>query len=71
MTVAGSLLVLQLIDNGLGFDPSSVEEGNGLASMRRRADKLRGTFETDSQPGAGTTITLTVPLDGQRRFRKT
>jgi signal transduction histidine kinase len=70
MTVAGSLLVLQLIDNGLGFDPSSVEEGNGLASMRRRADKLRGKFETASQPGEGTTITLTVPLDAQRRFRK-
>ncbi len=69
LKVSGGLLVLKLSDNGLGFDPSSVDEGNGLASMRRRAEKLSGKLVTDSQPGAGTSITLTVPLDGQRRVR--
>ena len=69
MSVEGRLLVLKLVDNGRGFDPSLPVDGNGLASMRRRADKLKGKLETDSQPGAGTTITFTVPLDGQRRFR--
>ncbi|PYS51806.1 MAG: hypothetical protein DMF68_03130 [Acidobacteria bacterium] len=62
-------LILKLSDNGKGFDVKEVSEhagyskgGNGLISMRRRAEDLGGSFEIDSRPGEGTSITLKVPL---------
>jgi two-component sensor histidine kinase len=61
MKLEDRLLVLELADNGRGFDPTSAGEGNGLASMRRRAQKLRGKLEIDSNPGKGTKIRMTVP----------
>ena len=58
----GSHLVLSVADNGVGFDTSRESHGQGLASMRRRAERLNGTLEIQSSPGAGTTVTLRVPL---------
>ena len=62
---SGSLL-LELRDNGKGFVPSQAGEGNGLASMRERARRLRGEFEVVTANGHGTTLRLVVPLDRQR-----
>ena len=62
-------LELKLVDNGRGFDPKEAGDGNGLASMRRRAEKLGGTIHFESEAGQGTKITITVPLDGNRRAR--
>jgi signal transduction histidine kinase len=59
-TTAG--LVLSVADNGVGFDTSVESTGQGLASLRRRAARLRGTLEMRSAPSAGTTVTLRVPL---------
>lgn len=62
-------LVLKLTDNGKGFDVATVSEhtrsskgGNGLISMRRRAQELGGSFEITSVSGQGTSTTLRVPL---------
>lgn len=60
-------LSLKLSDNGKGFDTSSAMEGNGLASMRRRALNLGGKIEVISHPGSGATIRLRVPVDGHRK----
>ena len=49
-------------DNGIGFDPSLGRPGHlGLASMRERVTRLGGRLDIASAPGAGTTITATVP----------
>ena len=49
-------------DDGIGFDPSLGRPGHlGLASMRDRAARLVGRLDIASAPGAGTTITATVP----------
>jgi signal transduction histidine kinase len=56
----GSELLLQVSDNGEGFDPAIESEGQGLMSMRRRARTLNGTIEIVSRAGAGTTIRLRV-----------
>jgi ligand-binding sensor domain-containing protein/signal transduction histidine kinase len=56
-------LVMRVCDDGRGFERQSGDgQGHGLASMRERARRLRGTFRADSEPGGGTVLTLTVPL---------
>lgn len=56
-------LVLQVTDDGLGFDPSLVPAGHyGLSGMRERLALLGGHLTIDSQPGQGTRLTATLPL---------
>jgi PAS domain S-box-containing protein len=55
-------VVLRIVDDGRGFDPTDIPEGHlGLAGMRARADKIDGRLAISSRPGAGTTIELSVP----------
>ena len=61
LRVAGKWLVLTLTDDGLGFDPLSVEEGHGLASMKRRAASLGGDLQIISGAGDGTIVNLKIP----------
>jgi ligand-binding sensor domain-containing protein/two-component sensor histidine kinase len=61
---AGSL-TLSIRDDGSGFDPALDSDGNGLASIRRRAEELAGSLRIDSTPGRGTTVRLLVPLGRQ------
>jgi len=58
----GNQACLQISDNGIGFDPQMVIQGNGLKHMEKRAKELNGYFELNASPGKGTTITLTIPL---------
>ena len=55
-------LVLTLNDDGKGFDTAQPSEGNGLESMRHRAERMGGRLEVDSPSGEGTTVTLKAPL---------
>jgi two-component system sensor histidine kinase DegS len=50
-------------DNGKGFDPDSLQQGNnlGLRLIRERAEMLGGTFEVDSNIGKGSRISFSVP----------
>jgi len=59
---AGSVLTLQVSDNGCGFDPAATIRGNGLDNMERRMISLQGSCLVASQPGAGTKVTLEFPL---------
>jgi ligand-binding sensor domain-containing protein/signal transduction histidine kinase len=54
-------LILTVRDDGTGFDPSVESGGHGMASMRRRGDRLGGALEIRSGNPAGTTVTVTVP----------
>jgi PAS domain S-box-containing protein len=52
-------LVLQIRDNGRGFDPSTVPAGHfGINFIRERVREIGGTFSIDSEPGAGTQIVV-------------
>ena len=55
-------LVVVVSDDGIGFDPDATRHGDGLTHMHDRADAAGGTLVVDSQPGHGTTITLTLPV---------
>ena len=50
-------------DNGKGFDPESLQQGNnlGLRLIRERTEMLGGNFEIDSNIGKGTRISFAVP----------
>ncbi len=48
-------------DEGVGFDPTAAV-GDGLAGLRDRIQALGGTLEVESMPGAGTTVTVLLPL---------
>lgn len=54
-------LVLRVQDNGIGFDVSEASEGDGLMNMQRRAYRMKGQLNIQSQPGKGTVITLMFP----------
>jgi signal transduction histidine kinase len=56
--------VLEVSDDGAGFDTSDTEPqgGLGLTSMRDRACSIGGALTIDAAPGRGTTVRLEVPL---------
>jgi two-component system CheB/CheR fusion protein len=62
-------LVVQVVDQGAGFDVSAVLEkpsedgGYGLHSMSERLGLFGSQMGIRSEPGKGTTITVTVPQD--------
>ena len=48
-------------DDGCGFDPEQVTEGEGLSrSIRGRLDELGGRVEIDGRPGRGAEIRMWV-----------
>lgn len=57
--------VLRIADQGIGIDPELAENGKqghfGLAGMRERARKLRGSLSIRRLPDPGTELVLTVP----------
>ena len=58
----GAELWLEVNDDGIGFDPASGPEGNGLASMRSRAERLGGSLTIVSAAATGTTVRLRMPI---------
>jgi signal transduction histidine kinase len=60
---------LWVTDDGQGFDPVTASSrpangdggGLGLVGMRERVDRLGGGLTIQSQPGAGTTVSVTLP----------
>ena len=55
-------LTLEINDNGCGFDSAIAIHGNGLDNMERRMHSLQGSCSVVSKPGAGTKVTLELPL---------
>jgi signal transduction histidine kinase len=67
--VKDNRLMLEVTDNGCSFDPAQARGGNGLASMKRRAESIGGALDILAEAGLGTTITLQAPLR-RRRLRR-
>ena len=64
LTRADGHVTLTVSDNGIGFDRGLLTSsgGLGLITMRERAGQLNGTFEFNTAPGRGTTITVVIPF---------
>ena len=68
---------LDVRDDGVGFDPGAPEDGKangsaasgstpagggfGLIAMRQRVGRLAGQLEIESEPGAGTAVSASLP----------
>ena len=59
---------LQVVDNGSGFTIRGDLLGFGIRGMRTRASEINGNLNIQSSPGAGTTVTATVPMPVPRAF---
>lgn len=62
----GAALHLTVADSGVGFNPAALPAGRfGMAQVRERVASTyggRGRLDVQSAPGAGTTVTLVLPL---------
>lgn len=57
-------LVLEICDDGGGFDPAEAPQGAGLSGMRERALAIAGQLHVDSGDG-GTIVRLRAPWRGR------
>jgi len=74
--VQAERLLISVNDNGRGFNvppnfpfsslSSPVSGGDGLSNMQQRLADVGGQFSIQSQPGHGTTVTLTVALPADK-----
>ncbi|GAB4475516.1 MAG: histidine kinase [Anaerolineales bacterium] len=75
---AGDILLLEVADDGIGFDPATLARGYeqrgslGMINMRERTELVNGLFQIDSTPNEGTTVRVWIPLseDAADRLRK-
>lgn len=58
----GTDLVVEVRDDGRGFDPMTAAPGLGLAVLRDRAERLGGGVVVESAPGRGTVVRAHLPL---------
>lgn len=59
---ASGNIILELADDGVGFDPARERPGHlGLGTMTERARAIGATLTIDSIPGQGTTVRVAVP----------
>ncbi|GAA4525460.1 sensor histidine kinase [Amycolatopsis samaneae] len=67
LTYLDDEVVLDITDDGRGFDPADpgaggAGRGHGLPAMRARAVQLGGRLTVESAPGQGTAISAAIPL---------
>lgn len=60
-------VVLDVVDDGVGFDPArldgrGLDHGFGLAAMRSRVTEIGGVLAVESTPGAGVAVSVSIPV---------
>jgi PAS domain S-box-containing protein len=65
LRVCGPQLIMTIADDGKGFDITVVKKKKtlGLLGMKERTLMMKGTYEITSQPGKGTSLSISIPLD--------
>ncbi|MGH3795543.1 MAG: sensor histidine kinase [Pseudonocardiaceae bacterium] len=71
LSYTDDVVLLDVRDDGVGFDPGSLHlnggpvsgngTGFGLGGMRQRLQRVAGSLEIESTPGEGTAVGATVP----------
>lgn len=55
------VVLLDVRDDGVGFEPGVTGGGFGLSSMRQRLLRVAGSLSIESSPGEGTAVNASVP----------
>ena len=53
-------ILMEITDNGKGFEPTLPTSRNGIKNMKQRAVQINGQLNITSAPGQGTAITLKI-----------
>jgi two-component sensor histidine kinase len=59
---ANNQILIEVSDNGIGFDQNQATEGNGLHNFEQRAEDNEMKLNIDSMQGKGTKVMLGIPL---------
>jgi len=57
----GDRVVLEVADDGIGFDTAKSDVGHGLHNMRERAFAVGGTLDLSASAGGGVRVRLALP----------
>ena len=66
LAATSDVLVLDVVDDGPGFDLSDAPGGQGRQNMTDRVGAVGGTVRWESTPGLGTRVRAEVPLSKDR-----
>lgn len=58
--------IIEIADNGIGFDQDATEPGNGLNNMKKRAREIKGSLHVKSSK-KGTSISLKLPKSSSKK----
>jgi signal transduction histidine kinase len=58
----GDHAILEIDDDGRGFDPETARRGDGLMNLEKRAEALGGEASIESSLAQGTTVRIRVPI---------
>ena len=62
LTMDDHNFLMEIADDGIGFDTTEKHLGNGLINMQRRADEINSQLKIISDKKSGTLLKLTFPL---------
>jgi PAS domain S-box-containing protein len=62
LEVKENRFILEIRDDGRGFDPAAPTTRLGMRTMRERAEAAGGTLEVASAPGQGTILRILMPF---------
>jgi signal transduction histidine kinase len=66
MSAPDDALIVEVTDDGVGFEPSTVEVGSGIATMQTLVTYVDGHVEIDSAAGEGTRVAAILGAAGPR-----
>ncbi|MFP5297827.1 MAG: sensor histidine kinase, partial [Actinomycetota bacterium] len=55
-------LEIEVIDDGVGFDPGAITRGHGLRNIEERAHRLGGRFDISPRRPRGTIHRISIPV---------
>lgn len=53
-------IIIEILDNGKGFDLDTTDLGNGVVNMQKRIEEIGGVFKIQSEITKGTQITISL-----------
>jgi signal transduction histidine kinase len=62
ISIVKNKLIMQIQDNGAGFDILATKQGIGLTNIQERAEKINAQLTISSTPNVGTTILMKVKI---------
>lgn len=63
ITLEAGQLLMEISDDGVGFDTRKMNKGLGIGALKERMRRINGRIEITSEPGQGTRLAASAPLE--------